>query len=77
VDLVVTDTVMPRVGGVELANRLWSERGHVPVIFTSGYAEDGQLSDVLQRPGTRFVAKPFVPGDLVRLVRDTLDARDE
>jgi CheY-like chemotaxis protein len=72
IDLLITDLVMPELGGVELARRL---RVHLPdlrVLYVSGYTDDpGLLSGT---PGERalFLAKPFMPADLVRAVHELL-----
>ena len=67
-DVVVTDVVMPRVGGVELAERLRRTHTGSPVVFTSGDLPDPLGADDLQAEGSRFVPKPFSPGDLVAAV---------
>src|SRR3954464_14939335 len=73
IDLVVTDIVMPGLGGRALAARLTADCPLLRVLYTSGYATDGMLRD---HDGTSlpFLAKPFLPLDLVRRVRETLDA---
>ncbi|HXE57775.1 MAG TPA: PAS domain S-box protein [Gemmatimonadales bacterium] len=72
-EALVTDVVMPRLGGKELAERLRRERPELPVLYTSGYAE----SMVAQRgglePGTDFLQKPFLPDELARRLRRLLD----
>jgi PAS domain S-box-containing protein len=63
-DVLVTDVVMPRVGGQELAARLRRTRPDVKVLFMSGYS--GQGFDVRQLgANARFVQKPFTPAALV------------
>lgn len=72
--LALTDVVMPQMGGPELATRLGRRHPQLPVLFMSGYAEQGVLTgDVLSRNGLIF--KPFLPGDLARRVRQMLDER--
>lgn len=64
IDLLLTDAVMPRMGGVKLARLLSQERPGLRVLVVSGYAEesmDGQ-------PGLEFLAKPFSPVELLRRV---------
>jgi two-component system cell cycle sensor histidine kinase/response regulator CckA len=69
VDLLLTDVIMPRLGGRELAERLG-----LPVLYMSGYTDDMiEQSDML-KPGTAFIHKPFTAGDLKREVRAVLDA---
>lgn len=69
VDLLVTDMVMPRMGGPELAERLQQQRPGTPVLYISGYA-DGSLRP-LPVP-TSFLPKPFNIEDLLRLVQSML-----
>jgi two-component system, cell cycle sensor histidine kinase and response regulator CckA len=74
VDVVVTDTVMPNMGGRELASRLAHEYPDVAVVLTSGYT-----ADTLQRQGpmpdaVTFVEKPYTPESLERAVHDALNA---
>jgi PAS domain S-box-containing protein len=73
IDLVVTDMVMPGLGGRALAARLTADLPRLRVLYTSGYATDAMLrnDDGTSRP---FLAKPFLPLELVRKVRETLDA---
>ena len=60
IDVVVTDVVMPRIGGVAIYEQLSSERPDTRFLFTSGYAEDmGAVP-----PGVEFLAKPFAMPDL-------------
>lgn len=75
VDLLVTDVVMPRTGGLELAARLRRAHPELPVLFVSGYAESSPLpSDGLElarRDG--FLQKPFTRAALATRVREVLD----
>ena len=74
IDLLVTDVVMPRVGGRELAARLVAEHPGVRVLFISGYTDDaGDLRDVAG-PGCDFLQKPFSPDALVARIRLLLGA---
>jgi two-component system cell cycle sensor histidine kinase/response regulator CckA len=68
VAVVVTDVVMPQVGGRELVRRLRAVGATVPVLFISGYAE-GATPDRGDDAGrSRFLAKPFDISVLVRMV---------
>jgi len=69
VDLVLSDVIMPVMGGRALASRLRAMYPHLKIIFTSGYMEDKNAVD----PGTPFIHKPFSPPALLRFVRDVLD----
>jgi CheY-like chemotaxis protein len=71
IELMITDVMMPRIGGDELARRLTGLRPTMKVIFISGFAEDAA-----QRLGAEavYVQKPFAPSALLRKVREVLDA---
>jgi two-component system cell cycle sensor histidine kinase/response regulator CckA len=74
IDLLVTDVVMPNMGGVELAHRL-TERGHdVKVVYISGYAVE--LAERVEAEGEsiHYLQKPFEPDQLSALVREVLHA---
>jgi CheY-like chemotaxis protein len=75
IDLLVTDVVMPRLGGRELARRLLAERPELRVIFMSGYSNDAQgLGDLAGSVG-EFLQKPFSPSQLVERARALLAPR--
>jgi CheY-like chemotaxis protein len=68
-DLIVTDLMMPRIGGLALARRL-SESGRKPrVLFISGYTHDAP-SEIA--PYGKLLTKPFTPGVLLAAVADAL-----
>lgn len=73
ISAVVTDVVLPHLGGAELVARLRQERPGLPVLFMSGYTQGTVLEAELQQPRTGFLSKPFTPSDLARRVRDLLD----
>ena len=74
-DLLVTDIVMPRMGGGELASRVLALRPGTKIIFMSGYAPEGALVETRAAMGRAFIAKPFRPEELVSRVRELLDAK--
>ena len=76
VDLVVTDVVMPRLGGLELAARLRERRPGLPVLFVSGYTEHAADLQGRLDERTTFLSKPFTPQDLLRAVRQLLERRE-
>jgi CheY-like chemotaxis protein len=75
VDLVVTDLVMPGMGGRVLRERLSEVYPGLPVVFMSGYAADEALGRGWVEPGDPLLQKPFTADDLVRAVRGAIDSR--
>ena len=64
---------MPGVSGRELAAQLALERPGMRVLYTTGYAETMAMAADVDRD-VPLLAKPFLPNDLVRLVRERLDS---
>jgi two-component system, cell cycle sensor histidine kinase and response regulator CckA len=76
IHLMVTDVVMPRMGGPRLAERLAEERLDMKVLFVSGYAENTVLQHGKIDVATRFLQKPFSLKALARKVREVLEATE-
>lgn len=76
IDLLLTDVVMPQMGGRELASCVRTIRPNVKVIFTSGYTDDLILNQQIMQSGLPFLQKPFTPTSLGIMVRETLDSED-
>jgi two-component system, cell cycle sensor histidine kinase and response regulator CckA len=70
--LLLTDLVMPGMGGAELASVLQEQRAGMRVLFMSGYTDDGVVRNGLLGSGRAFLQKPFTPSVLMRKVRDVL-----
>jgi CheY-like chemotaxis protein len=75
IDLLVTDVVMPGLGGRALAVKVSEDNPSLRVLYASGYTAD-QLVQRDGRARVSFLAKPFLPLDLVRKVREVLDSPD-
>jgi nitrogen-specific signal transduction histidine kinase len=73
IHLLLTDIVMPQMGGKELAERLRVIRPSIKVLFTSGYTDNTIVQHGLLDPDIAFLEKPFSPAALVRKVREVLD----
>jgi CheY-like chemotaxis protein len=71
--LLVTDVVMPRKTGGELAEELEKLAPGTPVLFTSGYTDGEIARRGLLKPGAAFIHKPFTPESLVRAVQEQLE----
>jgi two-component system cell cycle sensor histidine kinase/response regulator CckA len=72
IDLVITDVVMPGLGGRDLVKQLAQTRPQTKVLYLSGYTEDAILSDGAIEKGTAFLQKPFTLQNLSRKVREVL-----
>jgi two-component system, cell cycle sensor histidine kinase and response regulator CckA len=59
IDVLVTDVVMPRLGGSELVIKVRAERPDLPVLFMSGYARNAAIRGAPGDRRTRFLQKPF------------------
>ena len=74
IDIVVTDAVMPGIGGIDLINTMRPLRPDMRVLLMSGYTDDEMVRRGILTPEVTFLAKPFNVEELLRRVRDVLDA---
>ncbi|MBL8824687.1 MAG: PAS domain S-box protein [Planctomycetia bacterium] len=73
IDMLVTDVVMPGLGGRELVAKLSEQRRSLKVLFLSGYTADALFRDDVQQADIAFLQKPFTLSSLTRKVREVLD----
>jgi signal transduction histidine kinase len=76
IDFLLTDVIMPKMNGRELANRLMKTRPAVKVLYVSGYA-DGVVQDGLHGPlegGLAFLQKPYTRKQVMQKIREILDS---
>jgi two-component system NtrC family sensor kinase len=74
--LAVLDVVMPKMGGPATAARLLERFPHLPIIFTSGYTQDGSGLPMTTQL-TTYLQKPYSPTALGKLVRQVLDQQSK
>jgi two-component system cell cycle sensor histidine kinase/response regulator CckA len=74
VDLIVSDMVMPKLGGLELYDRLEEHPSRPPFLLTSGYTSRALDPDMASRAHLAMLQKPYGPDDLLKKVRGLLDA---
>jgi CheY-like chemotaxis protein len=71
-DLVISDYTMPKMTGIELLRQIRNLRPGIPVLLTTGYADETVLSHMAGVNPPRILRKPFSPSGLARLVQELL-----
>jgi CheY-like chemotaxis protein len=74
IELLLTDMVLPGMGGSEIASRIRELAPRVKVLYTSGYTDDVIVRLGFTEKGAAFLEKPFTPEALARKVREVLDS---
>jgi PAS domain S-box-containing protein len=75
IDILITDVVMPGIGGRELARKLLLLRPAISVLYLSGYTEDAVVTRGALGPRTAFLQKPFTLQNLAKKVREVLHSK--
>jgi PAS domain S-box-containing protein len=73
IDLIITDVVMPKMNGPEMAEKALGLRPGIRVLFMSGYTDGAIGSNGVLSSGTNYLQKPFTPSSLARKVREVLE----
>ena len=74
IGILVTDVVMPGMGGRELGERVRRDFPDMPILYVSGYTRDSELVQRSEGAVVQFMEKPFTPLGLARKVREVLDS---
>jgi PAS domain S-box-containing protein len=75
IHMLVSDVVMPRMSGRQLADLLVQTRPQMRILFISGYTDEAMLRHGVLEASAAFLQKPFTPISLARKVREVLDTR--
>ena len=74
IHLLLTDVVMPKMGGKKLAHRLQPLYPQMKMIYMSGYTDDTIVHHGVLSPKLNFIQKPFTPESLARKVKKTIES---
>ena len=77
IDLLLTDVIMPKMDGTDLAKTIQNIRKNIKVIYISGYMKDIVVNIDVDRKQNIFIQKPFKPADLLKAVQELLQTPPE
>ncbi|MCK5520468.1 MAG: response regulator, partial [Candidatus Marinimicrobia bacterium] len=72
-DILITDVIMPKMGGVDLSEKILEESPEMKIILCSGYNEEIKLQSWMDKKNIPFLRKPFNASDLTKMIRELLD----
>ncbi|MBN1220313.1 MAG: PAS domain S-box protein [Anaerolineae bacterium] len=73
IHLLLTDMVMPQMGGRALSDQIQERCPGIKILLTSGYSGTAMIRQGITSPDMVFIQKPFLPADIIRKVRQVLD----
>jgi len=73
IDLIITDVIMPEMGGKELADSIIARNQKAKILFTSGYTDNHILNSSTLNEGINFIHKPFSIESMATKIRQVLD----
>jgi DNA-binding response OmpR family regulator len=73
IEMLVTDVVMPKMSGPQLARQLLPQRPDMNVLYLSGHTDNAVAHHGVLEPGVEFLAKPFSQDALLKKIRNLLD----
>jgi PAS domain S-box-containing protein len=75
IHILLTDVIMPKMNGQELADSIQKERPDIKVVFMSGYTDDVIKHHGVLEPGINFIQKPITPSKLTQVLKDVLEIK--
>jgi CheY-like chemotaxis protein len=72
IDLVVTDLVMPEMGGIKMMQQLRAQRPDISVLYMTGYADEAIQEEGSLEEGAQMIKKPFTPTQLMTRMREVM-----
>jgi two-component system, cell cycle sensor histidine kinase and response regulator CckA len=73
INLMITDVIMPKMNGIELAGAIRKINGKAKVLYISGYADDHLVQEDVSEKNINFLQKPFTSKEFLTKIRDILD----
>jgi CheY-like chemotaxis protein len=77
IDLVITDMGLPGITGKDVFKKLREMNPGVKVVLASGFFEPEIKSELLKAEASGFIQKPYIPDDILRIIREMLDTKSE